>query len=324
MPVIDFEEALELTDGGDRCILLGNGFSIAQSGNNFTYRNLLDRSGLENGTPIRNVFDEFETTDFEEVMFALEQAADVETAYGNDDQADLFLEDAGRVREALIRAIHTVHPEIQFDIPQNQLAACADFLNNFEEIYTLNYDLLLYWTILNSQELRFSDGFGLGQEVNGFRTFSPEAHCSIYYLHGALHIFVDAQKETQKRVVTGDTIISDIARTIRRQRRLPLFVSEGTTGQKLSKINSVPYLHHAHNKLRELQGSMFVFGHSAHQNDTHVYRAIFSSGISNLVVCVHNPHENLEEIEDRIAHFARRREHIDIRYVDAASVAVWG
>lgn len=324
MPVITFEEALDLADGNRRTVLLGNGFSIAQAGNNFTYRNLLERSGLAEGKPIRNVFNAFDTTDFEEAMFALEQAAIVERAYGNDDQAACFLGDAGQVREALIRAIHTVHPKIQCDIPKEQLVACASFLKHFGEIYTLNYDLLLYWTILNSIELCFHDGFGLGEPTGGFRTFTTEAYCSVYYLHGALHLFLDARKDTQKRILTGDTIISDIESTVRKQRRLPLFVSEGTRDQKLAKINSVPYLHHAHQKLKELTGSVFVFGHSAHENDAHVYRAIFSSDICRLVMCVHNPLENLEPIEDRLVRYAHQRDDIEIHYVDAASVAVWG
>jgi hypothetical protein len=324
MPVITFEDALELADGDDRSVLLGNGFSIAQAGNNFTYRNLLDRSGLEAGTPIRSVFDAFGTTDFEEVMFALEHAAKVEQAYGNDNQSERFRADAIEIREALIRAIHTVHPEVRFDIPQEQLENCANFLNHFRGIYTLNYDLLLYWTILNSEELRFRDGFGLGEASGGFRTFATDAYCSVYYLHGALHLFLNQQKETKKRILTGTTIISDIENTVRSQRRLPLFISEGTTNQKLAKINSVPYLHHAQKKLKELTGSVFVFGHSVHDNDAHIYKSIFSSNISKIVMCVHNPQENLEGIEDRLAQYARRRDDIEIHYVDAASVAVWG
>jgi len=66
--VISFDQAIKETQGQKRNLLLGNGFSIAQSGNDFTYNNLLEESDINEGTDIRNVFIQFETTDFEEVM----------------------------------------------------------------------------------------------------------------------------------------------------------------------------------------------------------------------------------------------------------------
>jgi hypothetical protein len=41
--VIDFQEALKRTEDGERTLLIGNGFSSEY----FSYRNLLDKSGLE-------------------------------------------------------------------------------------------------------------------------------------------------------------------------------------------------------------------------------------------------------------------------------------
>ena len=155
-----YEDAIEQTAKEDRRLLLGNGFSIAQAGARFCYGNLLERSGLANEGPIRNVFRAFDTVDFEEVMHALEHASKIEKAYGNDRQADIFKDDAAAVREALISAVRAVHPSIQFDVPEQQRTSCAEFLSNFPEIFTLNYDLLLYWVILNSRPIIHCDGFG--------------------------------------------------------------------------------------------------------------------------------------------------------------------
>lgn len=324
MPVITFEEGLEASNGRPRSILLGNGFSIAQSGAEFSYANLLERSGLADGSSIRNVFDVLGTTDFEEVMHALEHAATVEQAYGDNAKAEQFNNDAAEVREALIRAIHTVHPGIQFDIPAEQMTACAQFLQHFGTVFSLNYDLLLYWTILNSEGLRLRDGFGRGETVDGFRTFQTDADCNVYHPHGALHLFLGRQQEAKKRVRTGDTIIDDIENTIRRENQLPLFVAEGTRQQKIAKINSVPYLRHSYNQLKETDGSLFVFGHSASDNDVHIYRAIFLSRVTDLFFCVHDPDNNLDQIEEQLAPHIRERADINIHYVSSETANVWG
>ncbi|MEO1197945.1 MAG: DUF4917 family protein [Pseudomonadota bacterium] len=321
---ITFAEALELTANARRCVLLGNGFSIAQAGGNFSYANLLEHSGLEAGSPIRRIFEELNTIDFEEVMHALEHAAKIEAAYGANDRSELFRNDAGGLREALIHAVRDVHPAIQYDVPEAQHQACAEFLNKFCCLFTLNYDLLLYWVVLNSEARQHSDGFGLGDEVRGFRTFRERAHCSTYYLHGALHLFLNEQLETQKRIVTSATIIDDIAASIRWLKQLPLYVAEGSSSQKKSKIYSIPYLRHCYERLSELTGSLFVFGHSVAENDVHIYDAIFESDIDKFVFCVHRPENGWDHIRESLARYVERRGDIEFHYVDASSANVWG
>jgi hypothetical protein len=244
--ILSFADAIEASNVGSRAILLGNGFSIAQAGGQFSYSSLLERCNLEAGSPIRNVFQTLNTVDFEEVMRALEHAAQIEAAYGDGNRSKRFKDDAATTREALIHAVREVHPGIQFDVPEGRRNACAVFLSYFDHIFTLNYDLLLYWVILKAARGRHSDGFGLGDEIEGFRTFQTGARCTTHYLHGALHLFLDSQLNTQKRVVTNDTIIDDIAATIRHRRQLPLFVAEGSASHKMATINSVPYLRYCY------------------------------------------------------------------------------
>jgi len=121
---ISFDDALKQTVE-NRCLIIGNGFSIAQAGGQFSYSTLLEKSGLQPGDSIRNLFDSLGTVDFELVMRALQDAAKVENAYGAPDRATLFRNDAAAVREALIHAIREVHPGISFDIPQEQRDQCG-------------------------------------------------------------------------------------------------------------------------------------------------------------------------------------------------------
>jgi hypothetical protein len=204
---LSFSDAINASNSTARTILLGNGFSIAQAGSQFAYANLLEKSGLAADSPILNVFHVLNTFDFEIVMKALEDAAQIELAYSDKDRSIKFKEDAGAVREALIHAIRAVHPGVQFDVPIRQRDACAAFLKNFESIFTLSYDLLLYWVILHAATKEFQDGFGLGPAIVGFRKFNAGGYCNTHYLHGALHLFVDIELDTLKRILTNNTII---------------------------------------------------------------------------------------------------------------------
>jgi hypothetical protein len=137
--VMSFAEALKETARKPRQLLLGNGFSIAQGGARFDYKTLLRYSGLPEDGEIRNVFRRLGTVDFEEVMRALEHAAVIEAAYGERERSTKFNNDAGLIRDALVHAVHKVHPAIQFDIPDDQRSICVKFLREFPKIYTLNY-----------------------------------------------------------------------------------------------------------------------------------------------------------------------------------------
>ncbi|GAA3268839.1 hypothetical protein GCM10020258_40740 [Sphingomonas yabuuchiae] len=154
--VIDFEEALNRTDGEDRALLIGNGFSAEY----FSYSNLLDKSGLVAGSPIRTLFDALRTVDFEAVVRALEGAVLVERAYGHAAHADEIEADAQKVREALVQAVNSTHPAHREDLGLKYASSSA-FLSNFQTVFSLNYDLLLYWVNLEKSVLK--DGFGLGK-----------------------------------------------------------------------------------------------------------------------------------------------------------------
>jgi hypothetical protein len=323
MTVISFEEALRATEGEDRSLLLGNGFSVAQSEGAFAYKNLLDKSGVDANSPIRKVFSTLATVDFEEVIHALEHAAKVEEAYDDETKKNLFANDAQSVRNALISAIQAVHPKIVFEIPDKELHSCKSFLTHFSSIFTLNYDLLLYWVRLSPNSPSFSDGFGQGKIVDGFRKFSPSGNCSIYNLHGGLHLFTDNERNTLKKVAVTRPLLDEITTIINRQKILPLFVAEGTTSQKMFKINSVPYLKHCYDKLTTQSGNLFIFGHSAHENDSHIYDAIFDSPISKLFFCIFDP-TKLRTIQEFLAKYSVRNPRISIQYVDASQMDIWG
>lgn len=317
--LISFDEALKRTEKQGRALLLGNGFSIGH----FTYGTLLDKSGLAADDPPRALFAALKTNDFESVIRALDDAAVVERAYKNEKQAQLFSTDADKLRQALVNAIRTIHPPHRDKIA-DVIPSCIQFLKNFSTIFTLNYDLLLYWVILEDRK-SFQDGFGLGLEENGFkRPFTPVALCNVYNLHGGLHLFVTETGEVEKRLMGPTGVIDAISETITKAKRLPLYVAEGSSPAKLARINSSPYLRRCLERLSATTGALYVYGHSAAPNDAHIYDAIFGSNIEHLFFCIHQPTAKLNELDGELArHKKRNTSRVEYIFVDSETAHVW-
>lgn len=317
--VISFDEAIARTNGKDRALLIGNGFSIEH----FSYRTLLENAGFGHGDPLGALFQALDTVDFESVMRALEDAAVVEGAYSNNAQATTFRNEADRLREGLVNAVRATHPAHREGIA-DRIPSCVQFLKNFSAVFSLNYDLLLYWVQLDMAR-DFKDGFGLGEEHAGFRgPFKEAAYCNIYNVHGGLHLFRTAEGDVEKRLMGASGVIDAIARTITQAKRLPVYVAEGTSSKKMAKISSIPYLRHCYDQLGSRKGMFFVYGHSGDQNDTHIYRALFKSSIDHLYFCIHTPTANVAAIDGELARYKRLfGSLVDYTFVDSVSAQVW-
>jgi hypothetical protein len=225
----------------------------------------------------------------------------------------------------LVTAVKDTHPAHKQELAF-QFDSGAKFLAHFASVFSLNYDLLLYWLNLERSKLR--DGFGLGEKSAAGRFIGPfqdDADCHIFSLHGGLHLFADGVGGVQKALNTGDGVIATITKTIVEDRRLPLYVAEGTSRAKMTKINSDAYLRHCYDKLRCNAAAIFVFGHSATDNDQHVYQAIFGSGTKHVYFGIYQPNEqNVIELNAQLAKYqALGNQGIDYSFYDAESAHVW-
>lgn len=315
---IPFDEAIKRTSGKRRSILLGNGFSVKYT----NYKTLLEKAPLEAEDPIRALFRVLRTMDFELVVKALEEAALVENAYGMNERSTALAKDGMRLRKVLVDAVRATHPKHRDELA-GVIPACLEFLSHFAEIFTVNYDLLLNWTIMGSG--KFGDGFGLGQEINGFRRpWQDDLRCNVYNVHGGLHLFNGADGKVEKRV-EGTGILDAIEQTITTGDRFPLYVAEGTSLAKQRKIESDRYLKHCYLRLRQATQAFFVYGHSAGASDGHIYDALFTANIDHLYFCVYEPSGDRAEIDSRLsAHQKRLASNVGYTLVDAESAGVWG
>ncbi len=165
--VISFTDALNRSNTGKRHLLLGNGFSIALKPDIFTYESLYTDANFEVVPHAEAIFDALETRDFESVIKVLVDMSRVLSAY-DDVSAELIEQiksDAESIKTILVNAIASRHPDRPHNVSEEEYAACRQFLSHFIEskIFTLNYDVLLYWTLMHEDvddlDLKCDDGF---------------------------------------------------------------------------------------------------------------------------------------------------------------------
>ncbi|MEM8721799.1 MAG: DUF4917 family protein [Cyanobacteria bacterium P01_G01_bin.39] len=349
MDLLSFDDALKKSKHyKKRHLLLGNGFSIACRQNIFRYDKLFEQADFTSlPQSIRKAFDRLGTTDFEYVIKSLRDSAKIIPAYNNDPlMAKQMLDDAENIKELLVETIAKSHPERPTDIKEEEYIACQKFLSNFNYIYTFNYDLLLYWTIMHNsqgQKPSWEDGFSnsysdiLNQETSDYVVWeSSNTHNNknkIWFLHGALHIFdsvTEIKKYTWNR--TDRRLIEQIRDSLNND-LFPLFVAEGSSSEKLEKIRHSDYLNKAYRSFEALQKCLFIYGHSLAENDEHYLQLIERGKIEHIFVGLRgaiNSEKNKHKVERTKLMSERRKEHsknkkipLKIDFVDMSTMKVW-
>lgn len=110
--IVNFNTALEMTNGERRHLLLGNGFSIALFPSIFAYKRLFDNADFTAIPESRQAFQLLSTTDFEEVIHALKTTAKVLPEFTRDaNLPNTIKTQSNIIKELLIQAIAANHPE---------------------------------------------------------------------------------------------------------------------------------------------------------------------------------------------------------------------
>lgn len=337
--IISYQNALAASASGNRFLLLGNGFSIAWDHTIFSYGSLKEKASTL-GEDIRRVFEKLDTVDFEEVIRAYEYAASVCESYEIDTD---FKEKAVTVRDTLIDTIAISHPELPSKISETQFEACVDFLGSFKSIYTLNYDMLLYWVLMRDMfretgrpKLRsLSDGFAYNDEE--FLNWDGSSF-DIYYMHGALHLFEESDLLKLNYSENQTPLKEQFIELIKNRKKFPLFVAEGSSAEKESRIRSSGYLTRCLNSLQKIgrtntPDSLFTFGVSFSDNDEHISKYISHNKIQKLFVGVYGDPESEEnkKLIQNVSKIVRLREGrgrravpLSVQYYNAEDANVWG
>lgn len=341
--VMQFSEVLDRLKSlkGKKSALLGNGFSMAYDPKRFSFTNLLKAaiSGniIDKNSHIAKIFEKLETADFEKVIKHLSSSISVSEIYYPDLNTNEIKNDIRQLKKHLVNTITNNHPDNVLSLNNVVSESCAGFLSNFERIYNLNYDLLSYWVIMRhkqTHDLKFSDGFGDDEDdikddiKNEYVTYQDITH-ELLFLHGGLHLF-DRGTETIKLTFcrTSEALKKQIYKNLVSE-IYPVFISEGTSKEKLEKIRHNYYLSHCYKALKSQPGSLVIFGTSLKSNDDHIKKAILDGKFTNIFIGVYSDEDFVaaeifrDEVEEKNQQKKVKSQKAVYLY-DARSVNPWG
>lgn len=312
-------------------ILLGNGSSIAVSPS-FGYGSLLDhaqRNGLIT-YDVDRLFKFFGTSDFELILRLVWQASSVnESLQIPDDRTYQAYQD---VRECLIRAVREIHPG--YDQVSNQVPSMYQFLKGFDTVISLNYDLLVYWTMTYGLDIPdghvFKDCFVNGAFDDAWwrfrdRYYYERTNTLVFYPHGSLALCRNRVEQEFKIHSAGQGLLEAILKAWYSEKCVPLFVSEGTMVQKVSSIQNSYYLSTVYREvLKSQRTALTLFGWGLGEHDLHLLKRMRETGIQRVAVSVYRNNQvycnhAYQVIQDALGGF----EPVQVDFFDSESPGCW-
>lgn len=322
-----WDEIVDDFNGSD--LLLGNGFSINFS-NEFSYTSLFQNFLEEIEPNERELFESFDTTNFELIQRDFKNAIEVNAKFDIDSHD--IIESYDTLKDGLITTIAQTHPSFD-DVDNEEIERTSRIiLKNFKDIYTTNYDALLYHIILKIKDWSdeddrikgYSDYFWGNNDYdnfnyNSFTGFQDYDYNLIYYLHGALFIF-KKHHYTLKRLRRGDDreLIDLISNAITED-NIPLFVSEGTYYDKMNAINSNGYLSFCYNKLHDNSGNIVVHGFGFGDNDKHIIEAL-KRRFFKVAIGIYTGDKDDDAINEELANIKAKLPNSNIVFFDSQSL----
>ena len=319
----DFEKA---------ALLLGNGFSLNITGH-FAYESLFGEF-LELGTPSkRRIFRSFKTRNFERIQEILIDAKRVNELFEIDTDNRRIDDAIEFLKNGLIESIRNNHPRSS-QINQEQLQRLSIQLNNFGDIFTLNYDLFLYHIILKIKDesdrrnrvAPYSDYFWgkydeQPEQFKQFMNYDEYLRNHVYYLHGALFLFkIPPDILKLRRGGAPKELIEMIGQVITRG-VMPLFVSEGKYKEKLEAIKRSNYLSFCYEALEQSKDPLVIFGASLSGQDAHIADAInYKKNKRKLAISMHIGNKSKNELEEEIKRLKGNFKSHEICFFDSETI----
>lgn len=297
----------DIADGFERgTVVIGNGASIAVDPG-FRYQSLLDearRRGLFTAE-IEDLFRSFDTADFELVLRLVWHATKVNSSLGiPDGLTDRVYQD---IRRALIETVREIHPQ-HFEVIE-RLPSMYRFLKQFSTVLSLNYDLLVYWTMTHGLNIQdghtFKDCFLSNGQFDDdwprFRELYRErSNTLVFYPHGSLALCRDILENERKVHDGGTGLLDAIQERWNSERYVPLFVSEGTAVQKHSSIQNSYYLSTIYREvIPSLLGSLTIFGWGMGDQDIHLLQRLGRAQVNRVACSVHGSNQRYCAEADR-------------------------
>jgi hypothetical protein len=252
--------------------------------------------------------------------------------------------DRERLRQTFIETIAHIHPRRSDALTVDQRKACADFLATFfrrrtkyeGRVFTTNYDLMLYWVIVDQRARLQACGDGFGHNFTWYNDRNRDAR--VLYLHGGVHLYEQASNNPHRTAPYITTLqagdgpaFSLLAKVRGRVNRgdFPTIVSEGGHADKSKKIEGSDYLRKARERfqeaLRDENAVLFVYGQGLRPMDSHLIGDITRGRIRKVYLGWYHPDDR--DRFDLLAQWWRERRAadcpIEVSTFDVKTVPVW-
>jgi len=341
MAIVDYTDVRRDLDGVRSHVLLGNGFSIGCD-RVFRYESLYEAAraaGLSEKAV--EIFERVGTNNFERVMRVLDDSEWVGRLYGLPlTGVAAMRQDLRAIKTALVEAVAKSHLAHSGLVSDDKKAAALTFLAPFHNVFTTNYDLVLYWVAMHQKPVHFRDGFGNDADdpEAPYVVFVGRSNASpgILYLHGALHLH-EAGSDIRKHCWNRSGIpLTDLIRAGMEKREYPLFVAEGLPDKKLEQIGAHGYLFDCLQSLMRISSPLVVYGHALGPSDQHLADAIVQSNTQKVFIGLHGDPgsgsnreirrsgERMEQHRARLRERSRRVKSLTVAYYRSESANVWG
>lgn len=226
----------------------------------------------------------------------------INRALGIDDNVTSTTYD--ELRNALVKTVRDIH--VTYDEVRDRLPRIAGFMRRFSTVVSLNYDFLVYWAMLvgNKEwgQNWFKDCFIHGKFDPDWAQYREpygiaNGSTLVFYPHGNMVLATNLFGEEIKLITEEfESLLDTIIGKWEVGEYTPLFVSEGTSSQKLHAISRSAYLTSVYNTvLPELGNRIVIFGWSMSDNDQHILDAVARAKPHVIAVSVRRGHKDLDD-----------------------------
>ncbi len=324
----------EISNDFNHSILLGNGASRAVD-DSFSYANIFNKAQGEHiSEEIKKIFEHFETDDFEYVLMLLWHSYHVNQSLGiKESKTD---EAYKSLRDALIKTVRDIHPE--HDSMLTHFITIYNFLKKFKTVLNLNYDLLVYWSMLYGKEKyheqHFKDCFIhriFKYDFENLRQPYGKAKDStlVFYPHGSLILATNLhgqEEKIDKSGTKGLQLLELILENWKSGNCSPLFVSEGTSTQKERAVRRSSYLTTVYDRVikEDIGETLVIYGWSASEQDKHIINALLSNKtLKKIAISINTQRGDVYEKCNRFHKNFKPNKEREICFFDAASKGCW-
>ena len=287
---------------------MGRGSSIAID-DIYKYSSLYDKA-FNNNENVNKIFKEYDTKDFELILDRLYQAGKINTILEINDSDNEIKNNYNLIKNSLIKVIRENH--INYSDVYNYLDNIIIFLKNFNKVFSLNYDLIIYWSILKGNDEEkygnyFKDCFVSSYFDDDWIRFQEpygaDGSTLIFYPHGNLILARDENdSEIKINKESSYKLLEQIFTKWDKSNYRPLFVSEGNSEQKLQAIKRSSYLNIVYyNILNNIESNLCIYGWSLADNDNHLIEKIFKDNfISNVAISIYKGDRDSRDLKNEM------------------------